>query len=86
MSIFEEVILKSLSSILPLVVVFFVCLFFVFCLFAFSRAASAAHGDSQARGLIGAVAASLPEPQQHGIQAVNVSYTTAHGNAGSLTH
>ena len=59
MSIFEEVILKSLSSILPLVVVFFVCLFFVFCLFAFSRAASAAHGDSQARGPIGAVATSL---------------------------
>ena len=33
---------------------------------------------SQARGLIGAVAASL--------RAAPVTYTTAHGNAGSLTH
>ena len=31
----------------------------VFCLFAFSRAASAACGDSQARGQIGAVATGL---------------------------
>ena len=36
----------------------FVCLF-VFCLFAFSRAASAAYGGSQARGLIRAVLAGL---------------------------
>ena len=42
------------------VFVFFVCGFWVFfCLFAFSRAASAAHGGSQARGLIGAVASGL---------------------------
>ena len=29
-----------------------------------------------------------PQPQQHqlGIRAVSVTYTTAHGNAGSLTH
>ena len=27
-----------------------------------------------------------PQPQQHGIQATSVTYTTAHGNAGSLTH
>ena len=33
--------------------------FFFFCLFAFSRAAPAAYGGSQARGLIGAVAAGL---------------------------
>ena len=38
---------------------FFLFLFLFFCLFAFSRAASAAHGGSQARGLIGAVAATL---------------------------
>ena len=31
----------------------------VFCLFVFSRAASVAYGGSQARGLIGAVAAGL---------------------------
>jgi len=28
----------------------------------------------------------MPEPQQHGIWATSVTYTTAHGNAGSLTH
>ena len=33
--------------------------FFFFCLFAFSRAAPAAYGGSQARGLIGVVAAGL---------------------------
>jgi len=27
-----------------------------------------------------------PEPQQRGIQATSATYTTAHGNAGSLTH
>ena len=43
-------------------------LFFYFCLFAFSRAAPAAHGGSQARGLIGAVATSLCQ---------------SHSNAGS---
>ena len=32
---------------------------FVFCFFAFSRAALMAHGNSQARGLIGAVATGL---------------------------
>ena len=28
----------------------------------------------------------LPEPQQHQIWAMSVTYTTAHGNTGSLTH
>ena len=28
----------------------------------------------------------MPQPQQHGIQATSATYTTAHGNAGSLTH
>ena len=27
-----------------------------------------------------------PQPQQHQIQAASVTYTIAHGNAGSLTH
>ena len=27
-----------------------------------------------------------PEPQQRQIQATSVTYTAAHGNAGSLTH
>ena len=61
--------------------------FYFFCLFAISWAAPAAYGGSQARGLTGAVAASLkPEPQQRGIRAAFATYTTAHGNAGSLTH
>ena len=38
-------------------IIFFFYLFF--CLFAFSRATPMAYGDSQARGLIGAAAASL---------------------------
>ena len=33
--------------------------FFLFCLFAFSRAAPMAYGGSQTRGIIGAVAAGL---------------------------
>ena len=40
-------------------------------------------------GPIRAVAASLrhsPQPQLHQIQATSVTYTTVHGNAGSLTH
>ena len=37
----------------------FLFLFLFFCLFAFSRAAGMAYGGSQARGRIGAVAASL---------------------------
>ena len=58
-------------------VVLFVCLF---------RAATAGYGHSQARGLIGAVAAGpTPEPQQRQTQAMSVTYTTAHGNTGSLT-
>ena len=39
----------------------------LFFFLAFSRATPVAYGGSQARGLIGAVAAGLPEPQQHGI-------------------
>ena len=57
---------------------------FSFCLF---RAAPVAYGSSQARGGIGAVAASLwPQPQQCTIWAVSLTYTTAHGSTGSLTH
>ena len=70
-----------------------------FCLF---RAAPVAYGSSQAGGRIGATAASLrhsqsntgsephlqptPQPQQCRIQAMSATYTTAHSNAGSLTH
>ena len=50
-------------------------------------------GGSQARGQIGATAAGLrhshqltPQPLQGRIQAMSVTYTTAHGNTGTLTH
>ena len=49
-----------------LVNLFFI--FIYFCLFAFSRAASTAYGDSQARGRIGAVA---------------IGICHSHSNAGS---
>ena len=56
----------------------------VFCLF---RAIPTACGGSQARGPIRATAAGpIPQPQQHQIRAISATYTTAHGNAGSLTH
>ena len=43
----------------------------IFCLFAFSRAAPAAYGGSQARSRIGAIAAGLHQ---------------SHSNAGSESH
>ena len=49
----------------------YILFFFFFCLFAFSRAARVAYGDSQARGLIGAVATGLRQ---------------SHSNAGSELH
>ena len=63
--------------------------FIIFLIYLFSlfRATPTARGGSQARVLIGAIAARLqPQPQQRGIQAMSAIYTTAHGNAGSLTH
>ena len=59
--------------------------FFFFCPF---RAASTAYGSSQGRGWIRAAAAALchTQPQQRWIQAMSVTYTTAHGNTRSLIH
>ena len=53
--------------------------FFVFCLL---RAAPVAYGGSQARGLIRAVATGLHHSHSN---AASVTYTTAHGNTGSLS-
>ena len=66
------------------------------------RAEPVAFGGSQARGHIGATAASLghshsdvgsephlrptPQSQAHQLRAMSVTYTTAHDNAGSPTH
>ena len=54
-------------------------LFFFKCYFYFL-----AYGSSQASGQIRVTAA--PQPQEHRIQALSETYTTAHGNARSLTH
>ena len=46
-------------------VILLILFLFLFCLFVFSRAAPAAHGGSQARGLIRAVAAGLHHSQSN---------------------
>ena len=46
-----------------------------------------AHGGSQATGGTGpAVLSAYATATANGIQAVSLTYTTVHGNAGSLTH
>ena len=60
------------------------------CLFIFLfRAAPMAYGGSQARGLIRAVEASLRHSHSNAGTKLHLhgsaTYTTAHGNAGSLT-
>ena len=73
------IFLNNVYSFLLLICQFyFIYLFLSFCLF---RAEPKAYGGSQARIQIGAVAAGL----QH-IRAMFATHTTAHGNAGSLTH
>ena len=61
-------------------------LFSFFLSFFFFRATSMSYGESQARGQIRAVAASLHHSHNTTIQATSVTYTTAHGNAESLSH
>ena len=62
-------------------VFYFIVFYFVFCLF---RAAPTAYGSSQAMGLIGAVAYATATAMPD--RAMFATYTTAHSNAGSLTH
>ena len=66
------------------------CIFlfiYLFIYFAFSRAASRGiwrfPGERSNRSCSHRP---TPEPLQHGIRAPSATYTTAHGNAGSLTH
>ena len=54
-----------------------------FCLF---RATPTSYGGSQARSPIGAVAAGLCHSHSNTGSELSVTYTTAHGNVGSLTH
>ena len=61
--------------------------FFFFLVFlAISWATPAVYGDSQDRGPNGAVAASLHQSHSNAGSEPSVTYTTAHGNTGSLTH
>ena len=81
---------KDLQIVKKLLSGFNIYLFYFICFFFFFRAAPEAYGCSQARGWIRDVTPGhwpMPEPQQQlGIQAVSTTYTTAHGNARSLTH
>ena len=65
--------------------IYLFCLFFFFLLF---RATLAAYGGSQARGLIGATAATATgaTATPFKISATSANCTTAHGNARSLIH
>ena len=78
------------SQIILPVFLFCCCCCFVFCFFffVFSRAAPLACGGSQARGLIRAIVASLHQSHSNTESELHLrpTYTTAHGNAGSLTH
>ena len=56
---------------------------FIYCLF---RATPAAYGSSQARGWNGTVATGLHHSHSNAGSELSVSYTTAHGSAGSLIH
>ena len=62
----------------------YILFFFFFCYF---KATFVAYGGSQAMSWVGATAAGLCHSQQKfRIWAKFVTYATAHGNAGSLTH
>ena len=55
--------------------------------FFFFRATPMAYGSSQAQGQIGATAAGLGHSYSNmGSEPPSVTYSTAHGSAGSLTH
>jgi len=60
---------------------------FFFFFFAFSRTTPVAYGGSQAKDLIGAVAAGLHQSHSNaGFQTASAAYTRAQSNARSLTH
>ena len=59
----------------------------LFLAFVFFRAAPVAYGGSQDQGSSRSYSCwPKPQPQQHQIRAASETYTTAHGNARSLTH
>ena len=71
----------------PQVAFFFSFFLFFFLSFDLFRAAPAAYGGSQAKGLIRAVTAGLRQSHSNRrIRAASATYTTAQGNTGSLIH
>ena len=82
MKIFSYVLFKKFYSFY----FYFFVIIIIFCLFVLFRAATEAYGGSQARGLIGSVATSLRQSHDSGSESCLWPTTTAHGNAGSLTH
>ena len=64
----------------------FVFGFVLFC-FCFFKASRVTYGSSQPRGLNQSCSCwPMPQPQQCWIWVTSVTYTSAHGNAGSLIH
>ena len=64
----------------------FVCLFLFFCLFVF-LGPQLQHVEVPRLGSNQRYCCwPMPEPEQGQIQAMSVTYTTCHSNAGSLTH
>ena len=59
--------------------------FFFFFFFGLFRAVPEAYGSSQAKSNWNCSCWLKPQPQQHGVWATPATYTTAHGNARSLT-
>ena len=54
--------------------------------FLLFRATPMAYGGSQASSIQNYSCWPMPQPQPHQIWATSVTYTTAHGDAGSITH
>ena len=79
-----QILLNNIMLTLKFTFNFYFILFY-FC-FAISWSAPTAYGSSQARCQISCSRRPTPEPQQRGIQAAFATYSTAHGNTGSLTH
>ena len=82
---FESQIFSSFNNYFPLSLLLLLLLSLFFCLLF--RASLSAYGSSQARSQIRAAAAGLHHSHSNtGSEPRSVTYTTAHGNAGSLTH
>ena len=74
------------TNLLSVLFTFGNILFYYFIFLVF-RTAPVAYGSSQARGSNQSHSCQpTPQPQQRRIRAASVTYTTAHGSTGSVTH